>query len=689
MGSDSSGIHDQTRRRFLASLWRGAGSAVVIASLPAWSEAMPLGSASTPPGRFRFPQGLASGDPTEDSVILWTRVEAIDGSTGPVRVRVEMSRDPQFTAMVAVEEITASMASDHTVRALVTGLDADSTYYYRFCAGDDVTPLLGRTRTAPAPTADRTARFAFASCQSYEAGYYRIWRALVEEDAQRAEAEQIDAVVHLGDFVYEALGYGGARRMPPFPDGGGDTGDSRRWARTLADYRHLYKTYLADPDLQAARARFPFIVTWDDHEFSDDAWQTTATYDNTDVPMPARKVAANQAWFEFIPARLSDTASADGVRGEAQDFVPVEVGDAVGEAALDAEITRAISSLAIYRAVRWGQHAELVITDTRSYRSDHPVPDALGLQISRTGRYFLPRHVVETFDAGRTANDGVPPAIVRVGESDIPNPRRDAAPGSMLGAPQKAWWKAVMRSSSATWKLWASSVPVMPVWFDVDALLPGGSTTVFSTDTWDGFPSERRELLAFLEAEQIANVVVLSGDNHNTFAGTLLPRHPDASSGVAVEFSVAGISSPSIFEAFAEAIAPDDPLRAIVVFDDTRFGGTDPRCAALNVTLRYGVRSAVALQTGGDVRRALAVRNPTHNPHLAYMDTKANGIGVIAVDGATCVTELWTFAPPLGPSAERLRTARFQTAARGRGTSVALGAPSLAGTPPFPDDRLR
>lgn len=649
---------------------------------------MPIGPAFAAPGRYRFPQGLASGDPTDSSVILWTRVEASDGSAAPVRVRVEVSRDPEFASLVAAEEIIASRASDHTVRALITGLDADSTYYYRFRAGDDVTPLLGRTRTAPAPTADRTARFAFASCQSYEAGYYGIWRALVEADTQRPEAEQIDAVVHLGDFVYETLGYGGARRLPAFPDGGGTAGDARRWARTLADYRHLYKAYLADPDLQAARARFPFIVTWDDHEFSDDGWQANATYDNTDVPMPARKVAANQAWFEFIPARLNGAASPDGVPPEAHDFTPTTIRDVIGEDVSTDEIARAIASIAIYRSVRWGQHAELVITDSRSYRSDHPVPDALGLEISRTGRYFLPRHVVETFDAGRTAIDGAPPETVRVGATDLPNLRRDADPGSMLGPAQKAWWKAVMRTSSATWKLWASSVPVMPVWFDVDALLPGGATTVFSTDTWDGFPRERRELLTFLDTERIANVVVLSGDNHNTFAGTLSPQHPDATGGVAVEFSVAGISSPSIFEAFADAIAPGDPMRAIVVFDDTRFGGTDARCAALNLTLRHGVRASVALQTRGDVRSALAVRNAAQNPHLAYMDTKANGIGIVAVGRERCATELWTFAPPLGPTASRVRTAHFDTPVRLRGTTVTLAEPRLEGTPPFPYDRV-
>jgi alkaline phosphatase D len=183
-------------------------------------------------------------------------------------------------------------------------------------------------------------------------------------------------------------------------------------------------------------------------------------------------------------------------------------------------------------------------------------------------------------------------------------------------------------------------------------------------------------------------VVVLSGDNHNTFAGTLAPEHPERPrDGVAVEFSIAGISSPSIFEAFAGAIAADDPMRALVVFDGTRFGGADARCPALNVTLRHGVQSTLVLQGTGDPARARAATNPRQNPHLAYMDTTANGIGVIALDATGCRTALWTFPPPVSTRFERLRVATFSQPVWRAGQRIALDAPQLDGTPPFPDDR--
>jgi alkaline phosphatase D len=267
--------------------------------------------------RYHFPQGLASGDPTSDSVVLWTRVEAVAGrAPGRVPVTLQVSGTPDFTRE---RQVTALASADHTVRVIVTGLQPDRFYWYRFIADGDVSDLVGRTRTAPPPDADRPVRLAFASCQSYEAGYYGAWRLLLNEDAARPESEQLDFVVHLGDFVYEALGYGKARRIAGLPSGGKPTGEGTTWAETYAetldDYRFLYRTYLSDPDLRAARARWPFVVTWDDHEFTDDCWQTAQTYNEPPVPAQRRRVAASQAWFEYIPACLTG-------RGDTPDGVP-------------------------------------------------------------------------------------------------------------------------------------------------------------------------------------------------------------------------------------------------------------------------------------------------------------------------------------------------------------------------------
>ena len=231
--------------------------------------------------QLRFPQGVASADPKPDSIMLWTRV-APESSPTSVDLRLLVSEHPDFNTLVLDRVVTAHGANDFTVRAVVDGLSEDKHYYYRFGTVDNSWSREGRTRTAPAPDNDRAINLAFASCQNYEQGYFGAWARMITEDKACPTSHQIDFVLHLGDFIYERYhginseGERYARPLPSFPDGQQDGHRSYAW--TLADYRHLYKVYLADPQLQAARARWPFVATWDDHEFSNDNYQSVATY---------------------------------------------------------------------------------------------------------------------------------------------------------------------------------------------------------------------------------------------------------------------------------------------------------------------------------------------------------------------------------------------------------------------------
>src|SRR5205823_384415 len=149
---------------------------------------------------FSFPQGVASGDPRESSVVLWTRV--VRGTDpGDVKVRVEVASDAGFNKVVANQVVTATAASDHTVRVLVTGLIPGSSYSYRFTAGQD--SISGQTITAPAANADVQVNFAWVSCQDYAAGNYGAYRQMLIDDAARPAADRIFAVIHLGDMIYE------------------------------------------------------------------------------------------------------------------------------------------------------------------------------------------------------------------------------------------------------------------------------------------------------------------------------------------------------------------------------------------------------------------------------------------------------------------------------------------------------
>jgi len=665
----------------------------------------------------RFPQGVASGDPTPDTVVLWTRVAgegqgpAGHGPVGTVELLLEVARDPDFSELVASRSVEAGPETDGTVRVLVHELDADTRYWYRFSTAAGEASRTGRTRTAPTPESDRPVALAFASCQGYEGGWFGAWRTLLNEDEAAPEREQLDFVLHLGDFVYEALGYGAARRVPPFPSGGGQLGDEVEWAGsyavTVEDYRHLWKTYLADPDLQAARARWPFVVTWDDHEFSDDSWQGMATFTVPPAPAQERKVAANRAWFEFVPAFLTGNPGTSGVPSAARDFAPVEVRNAPLPASSrdDAGFYRepnnvaAVESLTIYRAFRWGRHVELVVTDTRSYRSEHCIPGELNVELSGNARYISPLPLVELLDAGREANGGNPPAEIPLGDQVIPNPRRDAPRGTMLGVEQKAWFLETLERSDATWKLWANSVPAMPLRLDLDRLDPeAGVPTVFTIDTWEGYPSERAELLQFIATRRIRNVLSLAGDNHNNFAGLLAPSIEASSPeelearAVAAEFSVCGISSPSVFRGVSGVVADDDPFRAMVVFDATRFGGSRPDVEALNLTFRHGTLASARLAETGSLEAAMEARNPAQNPHLRYVDSRANGFAVLRVEAGEARAQLVTVEEPLEDrglaGARVLRRARFRVLADAGGPGLAprtrLDGPEIEGEPPFP-----
>jgi len=684
-----------SRRTFIRRFLQGAGCFAVAAHLPGFPTLSAAGLDR--PGQYHFPHGLASGDPTPSSVVLWTRVTPTsDARPDAIPLIVQVAPSPDFAHVVAEQQLVANASDDFTVRVLVHDLAPDTRYFYRFLAAGDVSALTGRTRTAPRPDSDRAIRFAFASCQSYEGGFYSAYRTLIEEDKAAAPEEQLDFVLHLGDYIYEVQGYGGARHLPDFPSGGATMDDDVDWARrhavTLADYRHLYKTYLTDPDLREARARWPFLVTWDDHEFSDDCWQGMATFTPEGEPAQERKVAANQAWFEYIPALLTGSPSVGDVPSQAADFEPVEVENAPLTDFDDHGLSRepnnlaAIESLTIYRSFRWGQHVALVLTDTRSYRSAHPVPGPMGVEISGNARYIAPLPLVQALDAGRTFENGQPPETITLGAQEVPNVRRDAPPGTMLGAQQKQWLKGVLQASDATWKLLGTSVPLMPMRLDLDQIDPDAVPAAFTIDTWEGYPSEREELLGFMAEAGMTNIVSLAGDNHNSFAGYLARSYEeDTLEPIGAEFSVCGISSTSVWQAMEGIVAPGEPFRPLVALD--RPGA--PPLEALNMTFRHGTRASATLtETGGNLEAAIAQRNPDQNPHLTYVDSNAYGFARLEVTGERAACTFTTIAPPVeqtnGAGATVLRRVRHTLPAWTADDEPLLQGPTIEGTPPFP-----
>jgi alkaline phosphatase D len=282
-----------TRRDLLA----GVSASVAFGAVSAGcgdTAATPVTDAGTAPldggppiDMVDFLHGVASGDPLVDRVILWTRVTPRAGVAGTATVRWETSSTPDFATITDSGTFVTTAARDYTVKVDVTNLTAGTTFYYRFSVGATRSPV-GRTRTAPTGSVDRL-RFAVVSCSSYAHGYFHAYRDI-------AERADLDAVLHLGDYIYEFPNYlyGNVRTYdPPTP------------TVTLADYRRRYAHYRRDADLRAVHQQHPFIAIWDDHEFANNAWRDGADnhFPETEGPWPVRKAAAMQAYFEWMPIR--------------------------------------------------------------------------------------------------------------------------------------------------------------------------------------------------------------------------------------------------------------------------------------------------------------------------------------------------------------------------------------------------
>ncbi|HHQ48715.1 MAG TPA: hypothetical protein ENK19_07515, partial [Acidobacteria bacterium] len=260
-------------------------------------------------GNAYFPQGVASGDPTPEGVVTWTRIVDPTRPEADLNVTLEVATDPDFTNIVVTKELVAEAQYDHCVKYWTWGLDADTTYYYRFAydPGDGVVySRTGRTKTAPPPNADVPVKFAVVYGQDYVGRYYNTYAQLLAD-----HPDDLDFIVHIGDYVYETTGDPSFQnpnedRKIEFEDTAGaiplgDPDNPYYAASSLANYRTLYRTYRSDPVLQDVHAMYPMLSIWDDHEYSNDCWGDVATYFNgrKDEADPVRRRHAEQAYMEW------------------------------------------------------------------------------------------------------------------------------------------------------------------------------------------------------------------------------------------------------------------------------------------------------------------------------------------------------------------------------------------------------
>jgi alkaline phosphatase D len=659
-----------TRRSLLGLL---SSSTFLLTVTPGTAIAVELPAASP---ALDFPQGVASGDPQPDAVMLWTRAVPRRSSNVPVRLLLQISTDSNFASLLLQEALHTSADSDNTVRAYIDGLTPDTIYYYRFLGADDSASRTGRTRTAPAPGQARKVHLAFVSCQNYEQAFYGSWARMLQDDRTAPEEDRIQFVLHLGDFIYERSWHerleGGppSRSVPPFPDGV-ETAEHRD-AVSLADYRHLYKTYLSDPYLQEARANWPFICTWDDHEFVDDNFQSFTNYDGTPRLEAQRKLDANQAWFEFIPAVLDEAKNQP-----AHNFRPRKLG-----ADESTHNKAAVDSLRIYRRLNWGQYLDIVITDSRSYRSPPCLPPgfaaSLGLPLNTV-------RLVEIADAGNAYANGNPPATLPWGDGTVPNPARDRPPGSMLGAEQRDWFMDALRASTARWKIWANAMPLMPLRLDMSSVpFTDYEDSIYNIDGWAGYPHEVGILMRLLETAGIAGVVSLSGDHHMHGAGTVQRATTDPQAKpVAADFTVAGVSSSPVFGDLTAAAKGDHPDFAQLVYRESEHG-VEP---TWNTTMLNGVLAAYAYAKTASHAASDWLGPNSANPGLRFVDTTVNGYGLASLDGERMQVLLVAMQDCRKAFEEPpaiAYTAKFSLPLWRAGEPPQLQGPEFGGRAPFP-----
>ncbi|MBO9669868.1 MAG: alkaline phosphatase D family protein [Sphingobium sp.] len=639
------------RRQFLASaaalgvsaIW--ASRSAATGSRVAWRE-----------DRTHYPQGVASGDPDDHSIILWTRRPFEQGDRHDLTVEVALDTD--FRRVVATARAPVLAAADWTCRTLVGGLLPATVYWYRFTDDSGAGSRIGRTITAPRSSDPLPVRFAFVSCNSVNEGAQNAYRRMIWEDERAPADGKLGFVLHLGDFIYEVVEYPDElpHRFSRTVYDLGRIPDARKVSdfyvpTNLAGYRHVYRAHIDDPDIQDARAHFPFVCIGDNHEFSWQGWQSFIKYGGKIEPAQPLRVAANQAWWEYIPSRVRKASGAglDQFVPPTVQKAPIETFDDHGFAT-EPNSRTAIGSMTTYRAMRYGKHVDLILTDHHSYKMADPTdrPEASALD---SGAFpVLPQEWMEIVDGGKDYAGGKPPATIQIGDKSVPNFRRDEPAFTALGREQKAWLKDRLTQSTATWKIWGVTNGTLDMRADPQNLpagmvkdaWPGKGYGTFGGGDFSGAFAERAEIYDLIRDRKLSGFVTVSGDRHSFWAGYAAPRLPPAGfDPVGLSFITGSISAPGMGEAL-EYASKKDPFRGLLMRD----APSGPELT-VNLTLKHGVRAALEYAASGDVAKARALTNPDNAPHVEFVDMAGHGYSVVSAGPDTIDTEFVCIVRPI------------------------------------------
>ena len=459
-------------------------------------------------GNFGFREGVASFDPSASNVILWTRYTNADNETGDATLRWEVAESNAFNPLVASGTVAAPAAADYTAVVDVPGLAANKKYYYRFRSErTKAESVVGETKTLPTGSQASSVKLAVVSCANFQAGLFNVYGAVAASDA--------DAVVHLGDYIYE-YGAGGYGTTPA------TTGLNRAHLPaneivSLSDYRTRYRQYRSDKQLQRAHQLKPFICVWDDHEYANNAYTTGAENHQpaTEGSFEDRKRAANQAWFEYLPARVADKTK-------------------------------------IYRRFEFGNLVNLLMLDTRIVGRDKQL--SLADYYTSTGTFNAPAFGTAWQNPGRSMLGSDQRAWLTNALSSSSAQWQVLGSQVLMGKmyiPVELLSLVAQLAAGPTPALLAQYSTLATQLSTIKARILAGDPTVTATerarvstvlpynlDSWDGYPAERERVYAAAAGKKLISV---AGDTHNAWHSDLTTATGQRAG---AEFACSSVSSP-------------------------------------------------------------------------------------------------------------------------------------------------
>lgn len=523
-------LNTLSRRKFIRNSVIAATGAIL---LPSAVTSCKKDKFEQPDSKAGFKEGVASFDPTQDQVILWTRYTPAENENAKPRIALDVAKDRDFKSVIVSQSVEVDTDSDYTVYVDVSQLQSNTKYFYRFRnEKTKAVSVTGETKTLPTAGQVSEVKLAVVSCANFQSGLFNVYGAVAESDA--------DVVIHLGDYIYEYPA--GAYGSNPSTDTLNRAHKPAGEIITLEDYRTRYRQYRGDEQLQKAHQLKPFICVWDDHEIANNAYKDGAQNHQADEgDFATRKMSAIQVWHEYLPARVTDNAK-------------------------------------IYRSFEFGNLASLFMLDTRIAGRDKQLEyadyfTATGLNAER----FLPdwQNPQRTILGEVQRNWLVSKIAASTSKWQVLG--NQVLMGKMFIPAELLLLTAQISAGSKDPALFVQYNTVVTELVTIKTRLLNNDPTLttveksrvltvlpYNLDAWDGYPVEREMIYGAAAGKKL---ISLAGDTHNAWQSDLTDS---ARNKKGVEFATSSVSSPgfeAIFGSSPQTLASFEQANTFLIDD--------------------------------------------------------------------------------------------------------------------------